>query len=221
MSRNLSFLKTLILSNCGLNSEDLSSLAQTKVEGRLSNLRHLDISNNTHLIENIFKHSSWWETLRKLNIANKCGSQSVRRKRPESRLNALQRLDPYIEKGFLSSMIELRFSVDELKEKFRLVSRECWRQVKRLEIVPSSNADVPLLLVSIADAVEDQVFPSLETICIVCEILKPERIQSSGNEDEKVENEIPEFVQRLMRAGKIVHFIEPHIEELITRIGFG
>ena len=217
--RNFSFLKTLILSDCGLTSEDLSSLAQAQVEGRLSKLRHLDISNNTHLIEHIFEHSCKWETLRKLNIAHNYCPQSVRAKPSEIRLNGLDRLEHYIEKGFLSSLTKLRFSVHELKEKFRLRNKECWRRVKRLEIVPSSRKNVPLVLGSIADVVQDKMFQRLETICIICERLRQDQAQGLAKEDETVESETPDIVQRLTRAGKIVHFIEPHIEELITRIG--
>ena len=39
-------LNTLILSYCGLNSNDLQSLARANVEGKLPQLRHLDISYN-------------------------------------------------------------------------------------------------------------------------------------------------------------------------------
>ena len=42
-------LNSLILSNCGLNSQDLCSLAQASVEGRLPQLKHLDISENTNI----------------------------------------------------------------------------------------------------------------------------------------------------------------------------
>ena len=219
MRHNFSSLKTLILSDCGLNSEDLSSLAHDQVEGRLNKLRHLDISNNTHLIEHIFEYSCKWETLRKLNIAHRYCPHSGPGTRSEIPLNGLQRLEPYVERGFLSSMTQLRFSVHELKEKFHLRNKECWRRVTRLEIVPSSSEeDVPLVLGSIADAVEDHIFPSLETICIIYET-RLDRVPNLAKEDEKVESEIPEIIQRLMRTGKIVHLIEPHIEELITRIG--
>ena len=219
MRHNFSFLKTLILSDCGLNSEDLSSLAYAQVEGRLNKLRHLDISNNTHLIEHIFEHSCKWETLRKLNIAHRYRPQSVPGTRLEIPLNGLQRLEPYVERGFLSSMTQLRFSVHELKEKFSLRNKECWRRVTRLEIVPSSKEeDVPLVLDTIADAVEGHTCPSLETICIICE-KRLDRVQSLVKKDEKAESEISTIIQRLTRAGRIVHFIEPHIEELLNRIG--
>ena len=39
-------LNSLALSDCGLNSQDLCSLAQGSVEGRLPKLKHLDISQN-------------------------------------------------------------------------------------------------------------------------------------------------------------------------------
>ena len=43
-------LNSLILSDCGLNSQDLCSLAQASLEGRLPQLRHLDISDNPDLV---------------------------------------------------------------------------------------------------------------------------------------------------------------------------
>ena len=42
-------LDTLILSDCGLNTDDLNSLARAKAKRRLPELKHLDISENGEL----------------------------------------------------------------------------------------------------------------------------------------------------------------------------
>ena len=48
-------LNTLILSDCGLNSQDLFCLSQANVEGRLPQLTHLDISKNHLLVGQLDK----------------------------------------------------------------------------------------------------------------------------------------------------------------------
>ena len=55
-------LNTLILGYCKLNSNDLQSLARANVEGKLPQLRHLDIS-DTDLM---FVHSAQWNQLTSL-----------------------------------------------------------------------------------------------------------------------------------------------------------
>ena len=53
-------LNTLILSHCELNATDLQSLARANVEGKLPQLRHLDILKNKDvIISDLFTHSQW------------------------------------------------------------------------------------------------------------------------------------------------------------------
>ena len=57
-------LNTLILRSCDLNSSDLQSLARANVEGKLPQLRHLDISwNNDVEIRDLFTRSAQWNQL--------------------------------------------------------------------------------------------------------------------------------------------------------------
>ena len=50
-------LNTLVLNGCKLNANDLQSLAQANVDGKLLELRHLDISENEVEINDLFTHS--------------------------------------------------------------------------------------------------------------------------------------------------------------------
>ena len=64
-------LETLILSDCGLNSEDLTSLAQASVEGRLPELKHLNMSDNEATIgqwRHLFSFRQRWSHLLSLNV---------------------------------------------------------------------------------------------------------------------------------------------------------
>ena len=62
-------LHTLILNDCGLNSKDLTSLAQASVKGRLSELKHLDISKNDEALTScgdMFGFGAQWQKLTEL-----------------------------------------------------------------------------------------------------------------------------------------------------------
>ena len=66
LCHSLPSLNSLILSNCGLNSQDLCSMAQASVEGRVPELKHLDISENIKLpdqLEYLFSNAYTWQTL--------------------------------------------------------------------------------------------------------------------------------------------------------------
>ena len=70
-------LETLILSDCGLNSDDLTSLAQASVEG-LPELKHLDLSDNEVIIgqwRHLFSQSQQWSHLLSLNVKQKWDTQ--------------------------------------------------------------------------------------------------------------------------------------------------
>ena len=60
-------LHSLVLQDCALNSEDFLSLAQgiSNVQGKLPQLRHLDISqnNNIAITQDLFSHSVKWNQL--------------------------------------------------------------------------------------------------------------------------------------------------------------
>ena len=64
-------LSTLIVSDCGLNASDLTSLAEASAKSRLPELRHLDISQNSDIqgyLTNLFLFEQKWSQLLTLNI---------------------------------------------------------------------------------------------------------------------------------------------------------
>ena len=81
-------LNSLIPSDCGLNSEDLCSLAQACVEGRLPQLKHLDTSGNPGIdLKDLFLHNGNGHQLEKLKVAGTCISEN-----PSLRLPCLSQL---------------------------------------------------------------------------------------------------------------------------------
>ena len=70
LSEKFPSLNSLILSDCGLNSQNLYSLAQASVQGRLPQLRHINISRNSQLVgqlECLFKFGQHWRHLHSLD----------------------------------------------------------------------------------------------------------------------------------------------------------
>ena len=92
-------LSSLILHDCGLNSQDLKSLAHANVEGKLPKLRHLDVSENQgYDFRDLFAHGSEWHKLVSLSISLKdCKSGKWLAEKVESGcLSCLQKLRLWI-----------------------------------------------------------------------------------------------------------------------------
>ena len=67
--RDVSALETLILRGCDLTSNDLCSLVQANIQGKLSGLKHLDLSKNKDLkAVDMFDEFSKWDQLKSFNI---------------------------------------------------------------------------------------------------------------------------------------------------------
>ena len=138
-------LNSLILSNCGLISQDLRSLAQASVQGRLPVLRHLDISENLIIcLDDMFDASCAWNQLLKLNVRKTGGSG-----------NALSRQNECPSSDRLQSLLELTISEDHI-----LHLGISWQMLQKLCIRES------ILLSQIANAVEKRIFPVLHSICL-------------------------------------------------------
>ena len=144
-------LYTLILSDCGLNSYDLSSLAYANVEGRLPKLRHLDISCNGHLktftgFKQLFRFSSKWNQLLSLDI---------------SETRDLRHLYPsFLEiVGYdcLRSLEKISFSIDYF-DRFR----RCMRNIRTIHIFIQDEKRIDV----ISEEKKDDLLPSLQTVCI-------------------------------------------------------
>ena len=70
-THSLPTLNVLILSDCELNSNDLQSIARASVEGKLPQLRHLDILDNGNVeISDLFTHSAQWNDLKTLGASD-------------------------------------------------------------------------------------------------------------------------------------------------------
>ena len=87
-------LTSLILSNCGLVSRDLRSLAQANAEGRLPELKYLDISKNHAELRYMFCDECKWNQLLTLDISKTHGGYVYEQVRP----------------GYFTSLQEIRFS---------------------------------------------------------------------------------------------------------------
>ena len=139
-------LVALILRDCCLSAIDLSSLAQANVEGRLPKLNHLDISNNdlrkTESTNSLFAFSCKWNQLLSLNIMNTRFSPDELHRRVQS--------------GCLSSLQELRISYYP-HQPVDIV----WPHLQILGTRQPSKQ----LLARIEDAVRQDKFPTLHSIC--------------------------------------------------------
>ena len=133
-------LNTVILEDCELNATDLQSLARASVEGKLPQLRHLDISRNDEEISDLFTHSAQWNQLTTLRTSD---------------VNVLN-VDPEC----LTSLEELRVSWhDDIT--FSCVTR-CWSGLKTIKLV--CGADIPV----VEDGVERGMFPDLTIVTGCC-----------------------------------------------------
>ena len=95
-------LSTLMLKDCGLSSQDLRSLVEASVKGRISELKHLDISQNIMFkndLDKLFDLECKWETLVRLNIEG-------------TSLNCFSELNANVKSGCLLGLEELCISED-------------------------------------------------------------------------------------------------------------
>ena len=131
-------LNTLILSECHLNSNDLQSLVRANVDGKLPQLRHLDISENEDVIIcDLFTHSAQWNQLKTLRTSD------------VSVLN----VDP----KYLTSLEELILHTESFQGlEIPSVTRR-WLRLKVIEVRDNSAR-------CIVDGVEQGMFPSLTTV---------------------------------------------------------
>ena len=131
-------LSTLILSTCNINANDLQSLARANVEGKLPQLRHLDIFFTDIKISDLFAHSAQWNQLKTLRTSD------------VSVLN----VDP----KYLTSLEKLILQPESFQ---RLEIPSVSRRWIRLKVIDVWDDDSPRC---IADGVEQGMFPSLTTV---------------------------------------------------------
>ena len=136
-------LNTLILRSCDLNSDDLAALSRANVEGKLPQLRHLDISEKTTVkVSDLFTNSAQWNQLKTLTTSD-----------PDI-LNA--------ETNFLTSLEEIHLLIFRIKG--RICTGKRWPSVTRcwsgLKAIAMDTGDID----SLADGVERGMFPALTTV---------------------------------------------------------
>ena len=150
-------LNSLILSNCGLNSQDLCSLAQASVESRLPQLIDLDISVNKDLVGQLnclFEKHCNWGTLANLNIT-----------KVEIRLkDDCQLLASKIASGCLRSLKILKISSCAEDSLFSRITVPM-NHLERIETFCHPR-NIWKILESVSVASEGEFLPALDTIVI-------------------------------------------------------
>ena len=163
-------LCTLRLSSCCLNSQDLSSLSSASVDGRLPELKHLDVSRNLacagHL-ESLFDWGCRWNDLRTLDI-----SQSFIRKESPRRASLSEDIEVIcrkVETGCLDSLEELGFTA-YLFEYPKCEQKRQWLCLKKLNVILSvdevdqDNIHLGDKMKPIVKMVQSRIMPSLRVV---------------------------------------------------------
>ena len=158
LSYSLDSLKDLLLSNCGLDGDDLRNLAQANAEDKLPQLKFLDVSDNPKTVGKLhclFSHGQKWENLLNLNV----------KKDIDSTEDFRSMIGP-VRSGALESLIHLGLSGN---------SRGClpscinfkWFNLQALDIRCSCRngpSDHVRILQHILEAVETNKYPNLKQI---------------------------------------------------------
>ena len=154
-------LHALILSDCGLNSEDLHNLAKANGKGRLPKLIHLDISQNTfgNDLKKLFEYrcqddiefKCQWESLLILNV-NK------------NSVECFNDLSSRVKLGCLASLRELKILID-INRSYQNDAK--WPSLEDLHLRSESGRANDKILFSIVEKlVKGNSFPSLQNIFV-------------------------------------------------------
>ena len=144
LTKSFPLLTSLVLRDCHLVSNDVNNLAEAKAQGRLPQLKHLDISNNMLTTSDLrcLGNSCSWETLLTLNITGIDFSGNV------------SALDSFCS---VKELCVLNYPLNRVTTK--------WSHLKTL-CLGTSGANVPeRALQNIKKAAEEGFFPVLSSIC--------------------------------------------------------
>ena len=153
-------LISLTLCQCELQTPDIQCLAQAYVEGKLPDLKHLDISHNNdgvhgNILENLFYKKCKWEKITSLNI------QSVHCNHGQN-FQDIQSMSHRAKLGFLPALQEIKFS---MREKFIVVgSPPYWQDLHTMEIDCMNIEPTIDVFGYIASAMDTGLFPSLKVV---------------------------------------------------------
>ena len=147
LSHTFPSLHSLGLSDCGLTSEDLSSLRRANISSKLPKLKHLDISQNSRsdLLTDFCFGECEWNNLISLNIQGTGKGQEQ-----------AKYLDTLVKSNCLTSLCKLTVSSYGAQ---RVTVK--WPNLHTLQGLDISLSDI-------ADAVDGGFFPKLRRICISC-----------------------------------------------------
>ena len=165
LSQEFPSLTSLLLSGCLLGPQDFSNLAQASVNGKLPELKHLDVSHNMGDLDGLFEYPCKWEQLERLNIENEPNATSG----PTSNPSSLDILAKKVRLGCLGSLRELRFTAGDGNYYPRTTRNLRWSSLSTLQIGQAGTED-SAVLEPIARAVEDGQFPVLSVVRIACKL---------------------------------------------------
>ena len=141
-------LNTLSLSKCGLKSQDLTSLAQTKINGGLQVLKHLDISDTELSLSEfkaLFDGSGTWSELLSLDIRDTFTKGEYDQ--------VMDYMNGLTGRGYLSSLQKLGIDFFDNRN-------VQWRRLEKVYMLGHET------LGNITDAVFWGYLPTLNTLCI-------------------------------------------------------
>ena len=154
LDQTLPYLDSLILCDCGLNAKDLRSLTKASLEGRLAELKYLDISENDNLdLRGLFQSGSTWSQLKRLSISL------------VDEISDYKWLARSVQLGCLRSLEQLRLWTydDDISS-----SDTTWRHIEKLEIfILNYHRNVETVISQIADAHAKNRLPALRTVCVM------------------------------------------------------
>ena len=154
-------LNVLILSRCGLNSDDLCSLALANGRGRLPELRYLDVSQNDQVafrLECLFPKLCTWRKLCHLNIIQ------IEILNPESTMKIS---DFKLKPNQLPRLQELKCAASFSQPALPIRSVGKWENLQVLNVVTLADSECLYLLSNLVEIVERGYLPSLRDVRFV------------------------------------------------------
>ena len=156
-ANQLPSLNTLTLRDCGLNSQDMRSLAKANLEGRLPIIKHLDISRNEMSLSelrSLFDGSCGWNQLLSLDI-KRTTNRTNRRGLTKEEYNISDYLNTVVQQGKLLSLQHL--GINSYRN-----ADTVWSKLERI-CMKFCDEETLRNITSVRSAF----LPALHTLCIV------------------------------------------------------
>ena len=170
LSETFPSLNTLRVQNCGLNSQDLRSLSSASVDGRLPELKHLDISRNltcAGYLGSLFDRGCRWSDLVTLDISQPFITRESSRRACMS--EDIEVICSKVESGCLNSLEELGFTA-YLFEYPKFEQKRQWLCLKKLRVllsvdeVDQDEKNLGDKMKPIVKMVQRRIMPSLRVV---------------------------------------------------------